>query len=144
MMPSFFPGNLAMMLFIGNAPTGVFAVKVSFSTSTPLSFEWMYCSSLACPELPGGREPNATISFTYCITWLPLMSGLGAALPESVSGVAAGTAGGAFVVATGLISADAADGVCLLHPELTPATRTSTQRTSGEKDIRRSFMLQLL
>src|ERR1035438_1784236 len=36
MMPSFFPENFAMMLFIGKFPTGVFAVKVSFSTLSPL------------------------------------------------------------------------------------------------------------
>src|ERR1035441_538887 len=101
----------------------------------------MYCSSLACPRLPGGRAPNATISFAYCSTRLPLMSGLGVALAESASGVTAGAVGGAFVAAAGLISADASDGVCLLHPELTAATRTSRQRTSAEKVIRRGFML---
>src|ERR1019366_2728389 len=105
----------------------------------------MYCSSFVCPWLPGGRGPNATISFTYCITWLPLMSGLAAALPESASGVTAGAAGGAFVAAVGLTSADTSDGACcLLHPELTPATRTSRQRTNGEKVIRRGFMLPTL
>jgi hypothetical protein len=72
------------------------------------------------------------------------MSGLGAALAESVGVVTAGVASGAFVPAAGLISADAADGVCLLHPELTAATRTSKQRTSGEEDIRRGFMLPTL
>src|SRR5450759_157479 len=108
----------------------------------------MYCSSFACPILPGGRAPNATISFTYCSTRLPLMSGLGVALAESASGATAravgGAVGGAFVAAVGLTSADASDGVCLLHPELTAATRTSRQRTSAEKVIRRGFMLQLL
>src|ERR1022692_2494453 len=102
----------------------------------------MYCSSLACPRLPGGRAANATISFAYCSTRLPLMSGLGVALAESASGVTAGAAGGAFVAVVGLTSADTSDGACcLLHPELTPATRTSRQRTSAEKVIRRGFML---
>src|ERR1019366_9205152 len=101
----------------------------------------MYCSSFVCPWLPGGRGPNATISFTYCITWLPLMSGLGAALPELVSEVTAGAAGGAFVAAVGLTSAVAC---CLLHPELTAAARTSKQRARGEEDIRRGFMLPTL
>src|ERR1019366_2838784 len=103
----------------------------------------MYCSSFVCPWLPGGRGPNATISFTYCITWLPLMSGLGAALPESVVATAE-AAGEAFAAAVGLTSADASDGACLLHPKVTAATRTSKQRARGEEDIRRGFMLPTL
>src|ERR1039458_6606761 len=90
----------------------------------------MSCSSFVCPWLPGGRGPNATISFTYCITWLPLMSGLGAALPELVSGVTAGAAGGAFVAAVGLTSAVAC---CLLHPELTD--RKTTRLNSSHLGI---------
>src|SRR5664280_1784164 len=146
MIPSLRPGNFAMMLLIGNLPTGVCAVNLSCSTSTPLSFERTYCSSLACPGLPTGREPIATISFTYCITRLPLMSGLGAVLVEFAgAGLAAGAAIAFVVVAAGLTSADASDGVCcLLHPKVTAATGTSRQTASRETRIRRGFMLQTL
>src|ERR1035438_8354044 len=134
-----------MMLLIGNLPIGVCAVNLSCSTSTPFSFDRMYCSTLACPGLPGGREPIATISFAYCISWLPLMSGLGAVLGEFAgAGLAAGAAI-AFLVAAGLTSADASDGVCcLLHPNVTAATGTSRQTASRETRIRRGFMLQTL
>src|ERR1019366_1396148 len=142
MIPSLRPGNFAMMLLIGNLPTGVCAVNLSCSTSTPFSLERMYCSSLACPALPTGREPIATISLTYCITWLPLMSGLGAELAESAGGVTDGAGGGAFAAAGGLSSADASATVCcLLHPEMTSENR---QRANRERYIRRGFMLPTL
>src|SRR5664279_4973955 len=77
MMPSFLPGNLAMMLWMGNFPTAVVAVNASTSTSSPFNFDWMYCSTFRCPGLPAGREPIATISFTYCMARLALMRGAG-------------------------------------------------------------------
>src|SRR5664279_6409788 len=105
MIPSLRPGNFAIMLLIGNLPIGVCAVNLSCSTSTPFSFDRMYCSTLACPGLPGGREPIATISFTYSIAWLPLMSGLGAVLGEFAgAGLAAGAAIAFVVVAAGSVS----------------------------------------
>src|ERR1017187_4553018 len=134
-----------MMLSIGNLPTGVCAVNLSSSTLTPLSFERIYCSSWACPGLPTGREPIATISLTYCMTWLPFMSGLGTVLVESVGVLTAGAGAVAFVVAAGLTSADVSDGACcLLHPKVTAPITTSRQKVNTKEDVRQGFMLQLL
>src|ERR1035437_8664423 len=74
------------------------------------------------------------------------MSGLGAVLVEFAgAGLAAGAAIAFVVVAAGLPSADASDGVCCwLHPKVTAATGTSSQTASRATRIRRGFMLQTL
>ena len=77
MMPSFLPGNLAMMLWMGNSPAGVLAVNESTSTLSPARCDLMYCSALACPGLPTGREPMATYSFTYWKARVGLICGAG-------------------------------------------------------------------
>src|SRR5208282_3316600 len=141
-MPSLRPGNLAMMLLIGNLPTGVCAVNLSCSTSTPFSLERMYCSTLACPALPTGREPMATTSFTYCMTWLPLMSGLGAELSAVVATVVGAGVAGALAAA-GFISDDAAEEVCcscLPHAVRNVANVMSTTNAT----FLGSFMLKVL
>src|SRR5271157_5315003 len=133
-MPSLRPGNLAMMLLIGNLPTGVCAMNLSCSTSTPFSLERMYCSSLACPALPTGREPIATTSFTYCMTWLPFMSGLGAELSATVGTVVGAAVAGALALAAGFISAD--DAEVAGCSGLLQATINIVSRTSRERAIR--------
>src|SRR5271157_4754246 len=139
MIPSLRPGNLAMMLLTGNLPTGVCAVNLSCSTSTPFSLERMYCSSLACPALPTGREPIATTSFTYCMTWLPLMSGLGAELSATVGTVVGAAIAGALAPA-GFISADDA-GSCLLQATADIIKATITDAIVRGSLIRASFIL---
>src|SRR6266581_3939957 len=67
MMPSFFPGNLAMKLRAGSAPTGVAAVNASSSRWSEWRWERKYASSLRCPALPMGLGPIATTSRTYCM-----------------------------------------------------------------------------
>ena len=129
-----------MMLLMGNLPTGVCAVNLSCSTSTPFSLPRMYCSSLVCAGLPGGRDPKATTSFTYCMMCSPLRLGLGALGAESAEGVAAGMA---LVAAAGLTSADAAEGVGCDLSQLTVTAKSASSEAAAmrEDKLRKRFML---
>src|SRR6516225_9964899 len=120
MMPSFLPGNLAMMLWMGKLPTGVVAVKLSTSTSSPARCDLMYCSALACPGLPGLREPIETNSFTYWKARVELTFGAGSVV-----------AGGAASAETGASAAGAASfafAVWVSDPGLEQAKEVSRQR----------------
>src|ERR1035441_2110876 len=144
MMPSFLPGNLAMMLWMGNLPTGVVAVKASTSTSSPFSLDWMYCSTLTCPGLPAGREPNATISFTYWKARVELTWGAGGV----VAGVVWVVAGAGFSGATaaGLASAEfgAVDASGLLQARNPKQARNSTAIAVREGKSRGAVILESL
>src|SRR5256885_280054 len=72
-MPSLVPGNLAMMLFIGNGPRLVCCVNLSCSTSTPFRWSRMYCSTLWWAGLLSHRGPKATICRVYCTACSPLI-----------------------------------------------------------------------
>src|SRR5215470_12818577 len=71
---------------MGKCPSEALTSKSSRSTSSPLTCERIYFSTLIWFTLPIGRGPSATISLTYCIALLESKAGDAAGLEDVEAG----------------------------------------------------------